>query len=78
MISQNADIGGTAPSENEIKEFNRILAGVATQADITRLLANLPKDLQITPSDLRKLMELKGWYYEQFIAQQMEEGDLDE
>ena len=24
------------------------------------------------------LMELKGWYYEQFIAQQMEEGDLDE
>ena len=25
-----------------------------------------------------ELMELKGWYYEQFIAQQMEEGDLDE
>ena len=25
-----------------------------------------------------ELMELKGWYYKQFIAQQMEEGDLDE
>lgn len=25
-----------------------------------------------------ELMALKGWYYEQFIAQQMEEGDLDE
>ena len=25
-----------------------------------------------------ELMELKGWYYEQFIAQQMEEGDQDE
>ena len=25
-----------------------------------------------------ELMDLKGWYYEQFIAQQMEEGDQDE
>ena len=25
-----------------------------------------------------ELMELKGWYYEQFIAQQMEEGESDE
>ena len=25
-----------------------------------------------------ELMELKGWYYEQFMAQQMEEGELNE
>ena len=25
-----------------------------------------------------ELMELKGWYYEQFIAQQMEEGASNE